>query len=181
MAARPGRITEDIINAEYQAVYHYILSLARDEKEAEDLTQETFIKAISTDSFRDESSYYSWLCAIGRRLWADKCRRRGIITVPLEADAGKTSDDARSAPAEPRDEAPGVEEILAEGELSRQVHRIIHEMDEPYKEVFTLRIFGDLAFNDISSLFGKSESWARVTYHRARKMIIERLWKENWL
>ena len=101
--------------------------------------------------------------------------------MPLEADASKTSDDARSAPTELRDDAPGVEEILAEGELSRQVHRIIHEMDEPYKEVFTLRIFGDLAFSDISSLFGKSESWARVTYHRARKMIVERLRKENWL
>ena len=181
MAARPGRITEDIINAEYQAVYHYILSLCRDEKDAEDPTQETFIKAISTESFRGESSYYSWLCAIGRRLWADKCRRGGISTVPLNTDVVRTTDDMRIVAAESGDDAPGVEELLAEGELSRQVHRIIHEMDEPYKEVFTLRIFGDLEFRDISSLFGKTESWARVTYHRARKMIIERLRKENWL
>jgi RNA polymerase sigma-70 factor (ECF subfamily) len=54
-------------------------------------------------------------------------------------------------------------------------------MDEPYKEVFTLKVFGDLSFKDISSLFGKTESWARVTYHRARKKIIEMLRKENWL
>ena len=52
MAARATRITEDIINAEYQAVYHYILSLCRDEKEAEDITQDTFVKAISTENFR---------------------------------------------------------------------------------------------------------------------------------
>ena len=56
MAARPGRITEEIINAEYQAVYHYILSLCRDEKEAEDITQDTFVKAISAEIFRGESS-----------------------------------------------------------------------------------------------------------------------------
>ena len=78
-------------------------------------------------------------------------------------------------------ESPPLEEVIADGELLRQVHRIIHKMDEPYKEVFTLKVFGDLSFKDISSLFGKTESWARVTYHRARKKIIEVLRKENWL
>ena len=77
--------------------------------------------------------------------------------------------------------SPPIEEVLADGEMLRQVHRIIHGMDEPYKEVFTLKVFGDLSFKDISSLFGKTESWARVTYHRARKKIIEMLRKENWL
>ena len=48
--------------------------------------------------------------------------------------------------------SPPLEEVLADGELLRQVHRIIHEMDEPYKEVFTLKVFGDLSFKDISSL-----------------------------
>ena len=87
MAAKSGKITEEIINAEYQAVYHYILSLCRDEKEAEDITQDTFVKAISTENFRGESSYYSWLCSIGRNIWIDKCRRSGKIqfeTLPEE-------------------------------------------------------------------------------------------------
>ena len=171
MAARATRITEDIINAEYQAVYHYILSLCRDEKEAEDITQDTFVKAISTESFRGESSYYSWLCSIGRNIWIDKCRKSGILQfeeMPEEA-----------LPA--ASESPPLEEVIADGELLRQVHRIIHKMDEPYKEVFTLKVFGDLSFKDISFLFGKTESWARVTYHRARKKIIEMLRKENWL
>ena len=78
-------------------------------------------------------------------------------------------------------ESPPLEEVIADGELLRQVHRIIHKMDEPYKEVFTLKVFGDLSFKDISFLFGKTESWARVTYHRARKKIIEMLRKDNWL
>ena len=59
--------------------------------------------------------------------------------------------------------SPPIEEVLADGEMLRQVHRIIHGMDEPYEEVFILKVFGDLSFKDISSLFGKTESWARVT------------------
>ena len=165
MAAKSGKITEEIINAEYQAVYHYILSLCRDEKEAEDITQDTFVKAISTENFRGESSYYSWLCSIGRNIWIDKCRKSEMPEEALPAAS----------------ESPPLEEVIADGELLRQVHRIIHKMDEPYKEVFTLKVFGDLSFKDISFLFGKTESWARVTYHRARKKIIEMLRKENWL
>ena len=171
MATKSGRITEEIINAEYQAVYHYILSLCRDEKEAEDITQDTFVKAISTESFKGESSYYSWLCSIGRNIWIDKYRRSGKLRFEEMPDESQLV--ARGSPP--------IEEVLADGELLRQVHRIIHGMDEPYKEVFTLKVFGDLSFKDISSLFGKTESWARVTYHRARKKIIEMLRKESWL
>ena len=171
MAAIPGRITEEIINAEYKAVYHYILSLCRDEKEAEDITQDTFVKAISAENFRGESSYYSWLCSIGRNIWIDKCRRSGRIQFEAMPEE----------PPQMAGNSPPLEEVLADEELLRQVHRIIHEMDEPYKEVFTLKVFGDLSFKDISSLFGKTESWTRVTYHRARKKIIEMLRKENWL
>ena len=47
-------------------------------------------------------------------------------------------------------------------------HRLLHELPEPYKEVFTLRVFGDLRYADIAGLFEKSESWARVTYYRAK-------------
>ena len=171
MADKLKSITEDMINAEYQAVYHYILSLCRDEKEAEDITQDTFLKAISKENFRGESSYYSWLCSIGRNIWIDRCRQSGRF---------KTDPITEEMPL-PRDKSLSLEEALIDGELSRQIHRMIHEMDEPYKEVFSLKVFGELSFRDISSLFGKTESWARVTYHRARKRIIEMLRKENWI
>jgi RNA polymerase sigma-70 factor (ECF subfamily) len=48
-------------------------------------------------------------------------------------------------------------------------------LEEPYKEVFMLRFFGDLSFCKIAELFGKTESWARVTYHRARAKLKEAL------
>lgn len=56
-----------------------------------------------------------------------------------------------------------------------KVHELLHHLDEPYKEVFTLRIFGELSFKQIAKLFNKTESWACVTYHRARHKIIERM------
>ncbi|MGN1095608.1 MAG: RNA polymerase sigma factor, partial [Eubacteriales bacterium] len=51
----------------------------------------------------------------------------------------------------------------------------LHELEEPYKEVFMLSVFGDISMKDISKLFGKSESWARVTFYRAKQKILERM------
>ncbi len=62
-------------------------------------------------------------------------------------------------------------EILADKESALQVHKILHKLREPYKEIFSLRIFGELSFQEIGMLFGKSEHWACVTYHRAKKMV----------
>ena len=64
---------------------------------------------------------------------------------------------------------------LADRETMLEIHRILHTLPDPYKEVFSLRVFGELTFREIAALFGKSESWARVTYHRARLKIRERM------
>ena len=53
--------------------------------------------------------------------------------------------------------------------------KYLHELEEPYKEVFMWRVFAELSYKQIGQLFGKSENWACVTYHRARNMIRERL------
>ena len=64
-----------------------------------------------------------------------------------------------------------MEETLADRDTARQLHRLLHDLPEPYKEVFSLRIFGELPFAQIGELFGKTESWARVTYFRARQKL----------
>lgn len=51
------------------------------------------------------------------------------------------------------------------------IHRVLHGLPEPYKEVFSLRVFGQLPFEDIRSLFGGTANWACVTYHRAKSKI----------
>lgn len=74
-----------------------------------------------------------------------------------------------------------LEEGIANEDIAIRIHKILHTMEEPYKEVFSLRVFGQLSFAKIAEIFGKTESWARVTYHRARKRIIEKMRKDNLL
>ena len=68
-----------------------------------------------------------------------------------------------------------MEETLADRDTARQLHRLLHDLPEPYKEVFILRTLGELSFREIGDIFGKQESWARVTYHRARMKILKEL------
>lgn len=163
-------IDENILCAEYESVYRYALSLCRSETEAQDITQETFLKAMkSADKFEGESGLYTWLCAIAKNLWINRCKKLSRECSP-EGWEETVADGGVS-----------VEERVADRDSALNIHRILHGLGEPYKEVFSLRVFGQLAFSDIASLFGKTESWARVTYHRARKMIIEQMRKEGSL
>ena len=67
----------------------------------------------------------------------------------------------------------GIERGFADRDAARRLHRLLHDLPEPYKEVFSLRTFGELPFGQIGELFGKTESWARVTYFRARQKLKE--------
>ena len=153
---------EKLYEAFYMKVFSYVMTLAGDRNDAEEITQETFFRAISTErSFRGESDSFTWLCAIARNIFIDEKRRYA-----------KQED-------EPSEELPdtdkGIEEKLSDRDMSLRIHSIIHNLEEPYKEVFQLRIFGELSFKEIGSIFGKTETWARVTYHRARLKIKERM------
>ncbi len=163
----PPEISEQALCAEYEAVYHYALSLCRREAEAQDIAQETFLKALKgRGSFTGESSLYTWLCAIAKNLWRNRARKLGRETA-LDWDASP--------------EGEGWERAVEDHDMSLAVHRVLHGLGEPYKEVFSLRVFGELSFGEIGGLFGKTESWARVTYHRARKAITDTLRKEGTL
>ena len=69
------------------------------------------------------------------------------------------------------DPKQAVEEQIMDAQQAMAVHRVLHDLPEPYKEVFSLRVFGQLSFGDIGSLFGRTANWACVTYHRARQKI----------
>ena len=69
----------------------------------------------------------------------------------------------------------GVEQSVADRDSSLRVHIALHALEEPYREVFELRVFGELSFRDIGMIFSKTENWARVTYHRARLKLQERM------
>ena len=146
----------------YMQVYSYAVTLCRDRQTAEELTEEAFFRAMNASNasrFRGDADEVTWLCAIVRNLCTDEQRRqKHLAPLPDEIVSG----DDPAADAEDKD-------------LSFRIHRVLHSLEEPYKEVFSLRVFGELSFAQIGALFGKTETWARVTYHRARLKIKERM------
>ena len=148
---------EEIYRAYFADVYRYALALSGNPNMAEEVTQETFVRALTAiDSFRGECQLRVWLCRIARNQYLSLCRRRKrSAEVPGEVESG------------------GVEEGFGDRETARLLHRLLHALPEPYKEVFSRRTFGELPFGQIGELFGKTESWARVTYFRARQKLRE--------
>ena len=154
-----------LYEAYYMRVFSYAMTLAGDRAQAEEITQETFFRAFSRQSaFRGEADEATWLCAIARNLFLDEKRRQGK-NEPM--------------PEELPDTGKGVEQNAVDRDSSFRIHMALHALEEPYREVFELRIFGELSFRDISMIFGKTENWARVTYHRARLKLQERMEKES--
>ena len=124
-----------------------------------------FYKAMkSAASYKGQSNELTWLCAIAKNACMDEFRKNSKISnVNLDTDIEETP-------------SPGSMELDIEDEhMTFRIHEILHDMPEPYKEVFQLRVFGELDFRQIGKLFGKTESWARVTYHRGRIKIQERM------
>ena len=166
---KDNRFNDDILCAEYEAVYHYTLALCHNETLAQDITQETFLKAMkSYDKFKGDSSLYTWLCAIAKRALTDRYKKDSR-ELPTDDFEGTLPINERSP-----------EELVSDKDMAMYIHKTLHTMQEPYKEVFSLRVFGQLSFSDIAKLFAKTESWARVTYHRARKIINEELRKDGF-
>lgn len=74
---------------------------------------------------------------------------------------------------------PDTEEDFIKKEDAFHIYQALHQIEEPYKEVFSMRVFGELPFKKIGLIFGKTESWARVTYYRAKKKIQQRIEEER--
>ena len=157
---------DKLYEAFYMKVYSFVMTLAGNKETAQEITQETFFKAMtSKHGFRGESQQLSWLCAIAKNLYTDELRRGSRYGGEIPEDR-PDSDES-------------FEDSLADRETSFRIHKALHELDEPYKEVFQLRVFGELSFKEIGAIFKKTESWARVTYHRARMKLKERLDKNE--
>ena len=152
---------ERLYNAYYMRVFSYVMTLSGDRHSAEEITQEAFYRAFSkTASFRNESDEVTWLCAIAKNCFVDETRRRNKTT---------------AIPEDLASDGKSIEQLVTDRDSSFRIHAALHTMDEPYREVFELRIFGELSFSQIGTIFGKTENWARVTYHRARLKLQEKM------
>lgn len=158
---------EELYTAYFRKVYAFSYSLTRNSHMAEEITQETFFRVMNhPDSFRGNAAIETYLCRIARNLYLSSLRKRKK-EYP-DADVLETLPSEKS-----------MEGDLLQRETAQRLHRLLHRLDEPYKEVFTLRTMGELPFQEIAALFEKSESWARVTYYRAKLKIQEEMQKEE--
>ncbi len=152
---------EELYKQYYSQVYFYVLGLCRNDHVAEEITQETFFKVLKKiDTFKGECKVNVWILQIAKNTFYNYCREK-----KLDPECSLEGIEAKGT----------IEEKIIDQEAAEQIYLILHRMQEPYKEVFWMRTFGELPFREIGNIHGKTESWARVVYHRARLMIREEL------
>lgn len=158
----------EIYNRYGTEVYRFLLRMSGNPALSEDITQTTFLKAIEKiDTFQNQCSLKTWLCQIAKNEYLNERKKKESQNVTLEEEViPKSQTDA------------GLEKQLADAETAKEIREAVHKLKEPYKEVFLLRVYGELSFRQIAELFGKSEVWGRVTYLRSREKVAE-LWKKG--
>jgi RNA polymerase sigma-70 factor (ECF subfamily) len=158
---------EQIYEQYFQDVYLFALSLCRDQQLAEEITQETFVKAVKNiGQFKGNCKISVWLCQIAKNTYFT------FMDKQTRFQPGDFQEKVRGS-------SHSIEQSLIDKTEALRIHKLLHSLKEPYKEVFTLRVFGELSFLHISEVFGKTESWARVTFHRARNLIQDLLMEET--
>ena len=153
---------EKLFNENREFIFKYLMKMTRDVTLSEELTQETFFRAyMNYASLRNKEKASVWLCQIAKNTyfaWYNEQKKKDSLD-----DLEVASNDVST------------EDAFVQKELSKKALHRLHELEEPYKEVFMLSVFGGFSLKDISSIFGKSESWARVTFYRAKQKLLERM------
>lgn len=143
-------------------VYRYLLSLSHDEELAEELTQETFFRAMRTIGSYDGSCKLSvWLCQIAKHTlyqWLDKRSRWKTVELTDEVPGG---------------DSPEKSTILYTEKTT--LYKAIHSLPEPMRELVHMRLTGEFSFAEIGQILGKSENWARTTFYRAKQKIMKEM------
>lgn len=153
---------EKIYTENTDFIYKYLLKLCGNSSVAEELTQETFFRAyMNFKNLRNKSKAPVWLCQIAKNTyfaWYNERKKQSSFEKNNDV-----KDDF------------SIESFFEKKELTEKAFECLHSLEEPYKEVFMLSVFGQLSLKEISRLFGKSESWARVTFYRAKQKLAERM------
>lgn len=152
---------EQIYEKNYTTVYRYILSLCRDPSLAEEIAQEAFVKALEhIDQFDGRCQLYVWICQIAKNTYFthQKKQKRFVSNQPMQVSM-----------------EAGPEEQFLDKESAQRLYALLDQLPEPYREVFSLRVFGELSFSQIGAIYGKTDSWARMIYFWAKKKLKEEL------
>lgn len=154
---------EEIYEMYSRKVFLFLLSKTNNVDIAEELTQETFFQAVqSIDRFKGNSSILTWLCGIAKNVWLKDLRKRQE-TLSIDEDFLEITDK---------------QAINVQWE-QKEILQLIHEMNEPVREVMYLRLISNLSFAEIGEIIGKTENWTRVTFFRGKQKIVKEMLKDE--
>ena len=155
---------EDIYVDYFDIVYKYLYWLTKNKDLAEELTQDTFFKAImKINTFKNESKLSTWLCQIAKNLWYDELKKSKKITY-LNYDTNFYED---------------IENLVIINEEKNELREKINNLDSITRDVMYLRIYGELSFSEIGIIKGRNENWARVTFYRGKNKLKENNLNKN--
>ncbi|MEA4896065.1 MAG: sigma-70 family RNA polymerase sigma factor [Oscillospiraceae bacterium] len=152
---------EEVYKEHAKSVFRYLLSLSHDEDMAEELTQETFYRAVySADKYDGSCKMSVWLCQIAKHVWYQELEKR------KKNKTEELNEYIASAELSPEDKYFKDNDKLS-------LYRAINRLGGPMKEVVYLRLTGNFSFAEIGEILNKSETWARTAFYRAKQKIIE--------
>ena len=158
-----AQVIEEIYEMYSRKVFLFLLSKTNNVDIAEELTQETFFQAIQCiDRFKGNSSILTWLCGIAKNVWLKDLRKRQE-TLPIDDDIL---------------EITYKQEINVQWE-QKEILQLIHDMNEPVREVMYLRLISNLSFAEIGEIIGKTENWTRVTFFRGKQKNVKEMLKDE--
>lgn len=168
----------DLVVRYQRPMFTVILRMVRDPMLAEDLTQESLIKAFrALDTFDPERKLSSWLFKIAHNTTLDHLRRRSLDTVSLEPGEDEAP-DRRSSWADPRAENP--EHRAAMGDLAQAIEDALDELRPEYREVVVLRYQEGLAYHEIAEILDLPMGTVKTHIHRSRHQLVEILTAAGW-
>lgn len=152
---------EKIYEEYFKTVNKYLFCLTHNSDISEELTQETFCKAVQKiNTYKDECKISVWLCQIAKNLWYDQCRKNKK-TVNIEEELLKIEN------------TNSIEEDIISKDEKMELYKKMQKLDEKTREVIYLRITGELSFKEIGTILNKTENWARVTFYRGKNQLKE--------
>ena len=153
---------EQIYEEYFETVYKYLFCLTHSGDIAEELTQETFYRAVkSINSYKGECKISVWLCQIAKNLWYDECKKnKKIAEVSEEYIENIESNET-------------AEEKVISNDEKMNLYQKMQILDEKTREVIYLRITGELSFKEIGIIMNQTENWARVTFYRGKNKLKE--------
>lgn len=158
-----AQVIEEIYEMYSRKVFLFLLSKTNNEDIAEELTQETFFQAVQCiERFEGNSSILTWLCGIAKNVWLKDLRNRKE-TLSIDENILEITNK---------------QEIDVRWE-QKEILQLIHDMNEPVREVMYLRLISNLSFAEIGEIIGKTENWTRVTFFRGKQKIVKEILKDE--